>query len=346
MRGATTPDTFDVCAGTGAFFVVADTSNGAHPLLLFGITNTGGTQFNTITLEAVTAQYYPKVLINSDGNIVVAANRTNGSPNSMVFGVYTQQGAVKVAFQQTIVGGNTSAAIELTVGSGFFAMGGTNNTTQETFQIFDNNGNLKLNVSFGGATANMCRKIVDDGANFYFCFILNTTTVQIAKYSYTGTLGFNNTFTVTAMSGTSIYLDGYYRSAVNLLVSTNAAVAPVQLSVKSNGIQYKSFTWPNTTANENSGMIEVSDFVYLRTWQGTAASDKLNFALYKWMDVSIIGVAASSGAANSTVSFNTVGTFTCNTINGTSPLQFDHSSANLHGNKGSMFTLGCTLSGM
>ena len=100
-----------------------------------------------------------------------------------------------------------------------------------------------------------------------------------------------------------------------------------------------------TVMASQTGLVMLGDGVFF--CYGGNASGVAFISIWKYINTAIIGIATGSAVAGTLVSlFSQSGVYFANAIKGSGSKTFDHSTANIYGNKGSLTNNSISLKGM
>jgi hypothetical protein len=190
--------------------------------------------------------------------------------------------------------------------------------------------------SSGGGGASPDLKVLNDGALFWMIYDDASNIVAITALPLTGT-GYNTTTFATGTTHQS--LDAVIEHG--LLVFCTASVMYV---IQLNGAANACYLVNSFNADAGRGGLKLLTDFSLIGWSST------NLVGYKYLNASIAGVAqqgVAAGNAGAAINFTMgPGAYVCNALAGTVGKAFDHTTANIAANKGTMLGSSVSLKGI
>ena len=307
------------------------------------------------TRTGTAAAQYHKMRQLSSGNLVVAVSSTNTvSSIGLYHGIVTTGGASVLAFTNLDVASMASFP-ELSVMAGYYCVARANATTQLA-SVFSNIGALQ-GAGFTNATVTNSNriKVVNDGAAFWLIWPwadgVNPGREKLTKLPTAGA-GYVTTNIDTVTSQYNRYIDAFYENGMIVAVSqdggTSSAPALWVISTATCQLVNASktdFGSAASTAGLLHRVIPGGDFSFICVYEFTTAQETF-LAIGKYANTAVMGVALAAAAEGSLVSVGVAaGAYATNQLNGTASKQFDHSAANIYGNKGALLSNGAVLKG-
>lgn len=298
----------------------------------------------------------------SDGNIVIAqASLNTGSSTGGYYSVITSAGVSVKAFTQVTGAYSVSQYLPcLEVLPGYFCIAVGVNAGAVYLAVCNNAGTLQGSVYAQNSTAdfqsNYGQKIVTDGIAFYYIGKQPTgTKTNIVKITTTGATTVGDITPTTTNYGFD--LDVFYDSLTGMIVGVSLpnggntaptlwVVNPSTLSLI-NSANTSFGAAPGTGANGKIALTNLSDGAFVAYYSYTTTANNC-FAIGKWANTAIIGVAAADTASGSLVpTYQEAGAYKINAIAGSPSKGFDMSAApSCYGNKGTVFNNAVVLIGM
>lgn len=300
---------------------------------------------------------YHKIVQLSNGNLAVAVSSNNTTSSIGFFhGVFTTAGATVLALAN-LTTYSIASAPELVVLGNFYAVAYSSSSGTLAVSVFDNSGSLQgVAFSAGGASVvgNKYKLLAGNGNFWFIASIGANSTEGIVKIPTTGT-GY---ITYNLSSSTSLYgayIDAFYENGMVVIVAQPAIAAnaaPIlwvfsetQLSLVS-AVGTSFGVQPGTNSGQYQRVIPGGDFSFICMYE-YVTTPVTNLCVGKYANTAVMGVAQSSATVNSTVSVAGVaGAYTANYVKGSPSKQFDHSAANIYGNKGALMNYGAVMKGL
>ena len=343
----------------GGFAVVFNPS--ATPLLSQLVTydNSGNVVLaptDIWTRTGTSGAQYHRLAQLSDGNLVVTVGSANtGSSIGLFHGIVTTSGGSVLQFANLDTTAVTTLH-EMSVMDGYYAVCAYCGTQQKAF-VFTNSGILQGSPfadAEGGGSPTI--KLLNDGSNFFMIWPRTSGSKEIlTKIPVTGT-GYITTD--VTLAGTSQYrspVDAFCERGLIVAVSqSNGGVntAPVlwAIDASTGALVSKSGTSfgvaPGTAPGQYHRVIPGGDYSFICLYEYNS-STSTNFCIGKYANTAIMGVAKTSGAAGQLVAITgESGGHAINKLAGPASVAFDHSAANIAGNKGTLMNYGVTLKGI
>ena len=317
---------YDTIPLSGGGFAVAFPTSAGLSLGIYG--NLGNVVSAVAAVSGAPAASAVRLAQISNGNIAMAIT---SAAASKVFGqaIYSATGALVLAYTVLNSGTSTSGYPTIVSISGFYACAFNASSPCECF-VFNNAG-----VVQGGAySGSGASKLLTDGSIILFAI----TGVGVVLIPTTGTGYVVNSITSLTTSvvldrGFLVYIAGSSLISYIYNLTTGALSKPTTTSASSNGT-----------------VVAAGDFC-LAVYQ---VGNPITVVVQKYIDASVFGVAQATVAAGNAGALLLVNHgggfgkngFTTNPIGGTVGLSFDHSGANVVGNKGTMFPNSAALEGI
>lgn len=330
---------------SGGGFALSWTSAAAGVLIAV-LTNAGGTTLAATSVAGVPAQNsgtnlgaWTRLANLSNGNIAMALY--DGKLNSLGYAIFTAAGAVATPYTVVATAGSNVASWcpEISVMAGFFAVSSpaANSSTTILAGVISTAGVLQgAAYTAGGSGASL----TNDGANFWL-FTSVSTTNSIVKLPTSGTGYTAFTQAIGSLTPSALSYDNGYLIGV----TGSGTIFAAQIS---NGTPNQMRTFSGFPIGRM--VIPVGDACVLVVGYSNTGGFPGQFAIAKYADAAIAGVAQSSvaaGNAGAVVSY-AIGPagYPINPIMGKVGKAFDNSATNVIGNKGVMMGLGVTLRGI
>lgn len=351
---------FSACAiSSGGFAIVAQDSITPLTSVLLTFDNSGvAVLASTViwTRTGTTGTQLHKIAQLSNGNLAYAVSSTNtGASIGLYHGVTTTSGSVVAAFSAL---STVSYLIypELSVMSGYYAVSRADGTDQKGF-VLSNAGALQ-GAEFSSATSNgntnNQTKLVNDGTAFYLIWHRTSDSkCVITKLPTTGTNYVTNIITTTTTQFNfaldAMYENGFICAISMTATNTKPTMWVVNVStlslVSASGTEFGAS--PGTSGGTDPRIISGGDRTFIALYDYTSTQGTF-LCVGKWAQTAVLGVAATTVAANSSVALNTMaGCYEINAIGGTASKSFDMTTNTLVGNKGALVAKGaCTLRGI
>jgi len=262
----------------------------------------------------------------SNGNIAVAILDSN--THILGFAIYTVAGALAVAY--TALSGATAGSVagypEISVLNGVFCVSTGVNVNAATAAAYVlSNGGVVQGAPFTFAGANFSSRLINDGVNFWFQYGTTMVKVPVNGAGYVSTA-------LTA-GGEMFFERGL------IVVATGSAANVYSIGASGN-------VWLVSSAALTSGSqvkAGIGDFCAIGMNTG-------KFNITKYLNASVLGLAqnaVAAGNAGTMVSINEgPGGYICNAILGTPGKAYNHSTAPIVGNQGTMFNSSVTMKGI
>lgn len=351
---------FSACALSGGGFAIVYQVS-ATPLLsnLVTYNNSGDAVLattNVWTRTGTTGDQYHKIAQLSDGNLAYAISSVNTvSSIGLYHGVTNTSGTIVAAFAALSA---VSAAWypELSIMTGYYAISRPDGTDQKGF-VLSNAGALQ-GAEFSAATtagnAGNKTKLVNDGTAFYLIWHRNSDSkCMLSKLPTTGT-GYTTAIITTSTTQYDSFLDafcenGYICAASTFATNTAPTMWVIDITamalVNTSGTTFGSV--PGTTGGSYLRLISGGDRAFIAMYDHSTTAGTF-LCIGKWAQTAVLGVAATTVAADASVALNTLaGCYEMNAIVGSASKAFDMTTNALVGNKGTLVAKGaCTLRGI
>lgn len=357
-------DYFSACSlSAGGFAIVYHDAGGTcflNKLVTYNNAGTAVLAATTIwTRTGTSGGQYHKIAQLSNGNLVYAiASNNTVSGMGLYHGITDISGVIVTAFA-ALHATASSWYPELSVMSGFYAIERHAVAGTTKVYVLNNAGVLQgaefSEVTDGGASANNTAKLLNDGTAFYLIWHRSSDSkCMLSKLPTTGT-GYTSAVITTSVTQYNFFLDAFLEhghicaismagsgaTAPTMWVVDVAAMALVNVAGTTFG------TAPVTTNGTFPRVIAGGDgtFIAMYDYSSGAAT---NLCVGKYAQTAVLGVAATSAAADERVALNTLaGCYEINAIVGSASKAFDMTTNPLVGNKGTLVAKGaCTLRGI
>lgn len=299
--------------------------------------------------SAASATTIPRMAQLSDGNVVVCLNSVGaGNMLAVQIGVITVAGVMAVPF---FAGETTnSGTMEVSALAGFFAVALWDGTSKLKVRVYTNagapQGALYNPACLSGSAGTI--RLINDGVTFWLSYTpvastqfltrITTTAVTTEFNIQTGSSSnrdaqarYDMFFELGRLVIYCSYPDGgsFVMSVFNTLTLVQESVVILNGSMHSGA---------------NPKIIPGGDFTAI--FLCNTGSYGLVYSVVKYAASSIAGVTAQAVSANNTgVVGVTVGSYGINRLKGSTAKAFDHSAAQIPGNKGTLLTYGAVLKG-
>lgn len=348
---------FSACALSGGGFAIVYRQN-ANSLLSRLVTydNAGTVSLIPTTIwtrTGTTGTQYHRMAQLSSGDLVIAVSSANTVSSIGLFhGIVTTAGVSVKAF--TNLDPASSAVIpELSVMTGYYAIG-RHNGLNNTAYVFGNTG-LQQGAGFSGTNGNGAdsakSKLINDGTAFWLIWPRSSDSKEVLTKLPTAGIGYVTTDITT--SGTSNYnltLDAFIENGMIFGISQVSGAQPAfwVVSLATQQLFAASSTKISGAGGTPDGYIRAipgGDFSFI-TLFGYSTTASTQFHVGKYANTAVMGVAQTGGAADGLTSIAGVaGGYAANYIKGSPSKSFDHSAANIMGNKGAIMNYGAVLKG-
>ena len=328
--------------------------------LILGIYNNAGVLQNTVTLTTSAAVSNIQVAQLSNGNLVISYINAAGL---YVIAVYSLTATVVVAafsttFNQVTGSAPNTSVPNFSVLPGYFAFGILSTTTAISVLVFSNAGVQQGTIIAGNTLAysipGWSFSLINDGTNFWFVYANNDNAVS-QYYTQITPLGVQTTYGVTSPSSAGSYQTHYWDPSVSCIVSLYGTVYSVFSTLIFKQLAYQQS--PASLANNSltaggasysqsqTGLLMIGDgcsFCY-----SNLPTSFSNVAAFKFVSTSIIGISNTTVAAGLTATLSLqAGAYITTTMKGSPNKSFDHSAANIVGNRGTLMTSSTILKGL
>lgn len=317
--------------------------------------NVGGAVLSPVTIWTATGtenQMWINAVQLSSSDIAVALHAQNtGGSIGLFRGVFTTSGAV-VSSMTNIDATNVGTLVpEMSVLNGYFAVSKANSANMMAF-VFNNSGVQQGSSFIAPETlTNVLRsKIVNDGKDAFYLVWYRSTDMfgVITKLPITGS-GYT---TVIVPSNTSLNfpMDAFYENGLIVWAHIDQTTSFRFLVFNLLTSSLLSLATQNTIGGNYGGqyprIIPAGDSSFIAMYDATTNAGTYLY-VGKYANTSVIGVAQAAAAADSLVPVaSPAGGYATNYIKGTVSKAFDHSAANIIGNKGAIMNYGAVLKGI
>jgi len=351
---------FGACSLSGGGLAVSYTLNATPTAQRLAIySNAGVATYGPATINtwAGTGGNTSTVMTElSSGNIAIACNSGSGTNPGLYHAIRNTAGAQVLAFTrlETPLINNALTAPEISSMTGFYSVAIGNGTNMKAY-VFDNAGATQ-GAAFSSAStvvAEMNAKLFNDGTVFYLIWADNSgsSVTKLTKLPTTGTNYVSYIITTAiAYTGTVGGVDAFIeRGMIVAIRSSKDTTAPTLGVIGTDGLVKKTATAITASAPTNgsrdASITPIGDFSFLICYDDEQIAQY--FMQGKYANASVLGVATVAAAAGTTALVaQNIGAYAVNYIGGTSPKTFDHSSANIYGNKGAILNNGVVLKGL
>lgn len=347
-----------IALSSGGFAIVYQQTT--NPLLsrLVTYSNAGAAVLAPTTVWTRTgssAAQQHKMAQLSNGNLAIAITSANTvSSMGLYHGIVTTGGASVLAFTNIDPSSAASVAPDISVISGYYAISRHNGTAQLAF-VFDNSGTLQgagfSGVNGNGADSNKSR-LINDGTAFWLIWPRSSDGKQVITKIPTSGVGYSTTIITTSSNvNYNLTFDAFAENGLIVGISQISGSQPVMWVV--NTITQALVSPLGTQLTSGGGtpdgyirVIPGGDFSFI-TLFGYSTTASTQLCVGKYANTAVMGVAQGAAEAGILVPTATPsGGYSCNQLAGSPTKTFDHSTANIYGNKGAMLTYGVTLKGM
>lgn len=336
-----------VGGGFAAFYNGASTTSAT-----LAIYNNAGVLQSSATVTTTSSSIMPLLNLTqlSNGNIAVAYLNTN-----YFVAIYNLSAVIQVAPFTTgwpmAQGTYNVSCPYFSVMTGFFAI----SPYPGYCMIFSNAGSQQ-GASFIGTPVALAypaytNSVVNDGTNFWFVYITPTSVNYVSITTAGATVSYSFPATFGATAGQWSYFDSATGNIVTWFGATaycvfSPALASLITPLTNLGTSLSSNDYYSATAMASqTGLVMLGDGAFL--CYGGNASGVAFISIWKSINTAIIGIATGSAVVGALVSlFSQSGVYYANTIKGSGSKTFDHSTANIYGNKGSLTNNSVVLRGM
>lgn len=335
--GGVTASAAHVCPLSGGGFASLVMLSAGINLVI--CSNTGAFVLAATAIAGCPANYpFGKVAQLSNGNLaVVIASTTAGKALGQC--IFTPAGVPVLAY--TVLDASTKAAQgwpDISVLPGTYAVAGVVNPAVNGYVL--NNAGALQGAAFTDTGSSGVVKMMNDGVNFWLMYTQTSANMVAAFMPVTGS---NYVITYTNL-GSPQSFDAFVDRG--FLVFVSAAVTYV-FSIKSNNMLGFVTSFASAVGSSSDYILRpVGDFTAMLY----APSAGQAFAVFKYLDCAIVGVSRAAVAAGNTGALVQyvmgAGGFSINPLTGQTSRAFDHSGANVVGNKGTLMQNSVTLKGI
>jgi len=226
--------------------------------------------------------------------------------------------------------------------------------------VFSNAG-AQQGPTYSGASAALSYpaytcSLVNDGTNFWLVYLI-ATTVNYVKITQAGVAIVYSLLgsAVGSFGGGSAQWSYYDPTTASIVTwfgataycvfSTALIIQIVPINTIQTGLSTNAYYSASAGFTSQTGLLMLSDGAFF--CYGQSGGGNTYYSLWKSVNTAIVGVATSSAVPGSLVSFfPQAGVYYVNAVKGSGSKTFDHSAANIYGNKGALLTSGIVLKGM
>lgn len=316
----------------GGFAAILSTTTAAP--FMFIATNAGAVTYGpTAVSGAGIAATHNRIAQLSSGDIAVAMISSTAA-KSIAHAIFSVTGTAVLAYTvldaATGVGGAQSA-VDISVLPGFYCVFAIQASGIYEGFVLNNAGALQgAKFSQSGGTANGAVRVNNDGVKFWAIFpgVASGNLATLASMPTSGT-GFVTTQTAQAFIAADMIVE---RDILTFSVSSNSTV----WQLNTNGTATVVSTAVSTSGVGGSSLRAGGDFTIV-VLQGTGAPV---FGVFRYMDIALLGISRQTVAPNNagTVVAIAVGPLAAqiNPVAGVPSRNYDHTGANIAGNKGTV----------
>ena len=354
-HGASTPTKYDYDACSlvgGGFALCVRDNNDTQKIKTFDADG-------TVVLAATTIQAWTgaanavKTFIQrlSNDNLLVVCNSQYSTTTGLYHGIYQPDGTPVLAMTNIQTAGGASDMLDVENLYGYYGIVLCDGTDTKAWVHSVAGGLQGTPYSIANTSSGNTKSvaIVASSTEFFATFPLATdSTRRIVKVPTSGTGYTIANCTVTSpASNYSAVMDAFYDNGfvVGFTIVTGAKDFFWVYDIASDGLRAAVGTEFGLTGNNGYGPCAIpgGDYSFIYTCDSTAT---LILSAGKYANTSVIGVAAASAASDSYCNIKQdAGAYAVTALKGSPSVSFDHSAANIVGNRGTLLNNGAVLKG-
>jgi hypothetical protein len=343
----------DVLAlSAGGFMVSYRKAGGLQRIAVYD--NAGNVVTASATVQAWTGAagiVTSKLAQLSNGNVVLVCTSAYATTIGTYFGIFSVLGAAVLAMANVDATANGGTQPDVAVVNGTFSFAYANAANTVVLRVYNNAGALQggavsFTVPGASATTNQF-KLLTNGTAFYL-LTMHATSLwwNLTMMPVTGANNVTYTAGTFTAAGGSLVIDAAIEGDRLVALHSQSSAAPALgffvMNLTTMAIETNTTNMGGSSAYPTIVLSE--DFTFIVYCDTTTPGSV--FRVMKWANTAIVGVAKAAAAVDALVDiYGGAGAYLSNAIKGTSSKQFDHSAANIYGNKGALMTNGTVLKG-